>query len=357
MDYKGKLHETVLKFPNTDIWNDSCAKEELEYALERGAVGATTNPIIVGDVIKKEMDLWKDVILQMIQDMPSATEEDIAWALIERIGEERATMLLPIFERNHGLKGRLSMQTNPKYYRNAQKMVEQTLHFNTLGDNMQVKMPVSAAGLEAMEEVTYRGVSINATVSFTLPQAVAVAEAVERGLKRREAEGLPCDTMAPICTIMIGRLDDWLKVYVDKNDIVVDPEALEWAGVAVFKKAYALFKERGYRTRLLTAAYRNHHHWSALIGGDLSMTIPHSWQKKINESSIPVEKTIDIPVKQAYLTELLEKVPDFRRAYEEDGMQPEEFVSYGAFQATIKKFIEGYEALLGTIRQMMIYGA
>lgn len=48
-----------------------------------------------------------------------------------------------------------------------------------------------------MEEATYRGVSINATVSFTVAQAVAVAEAVERGLARRKAEGLPCDEMAP----------------------------------------------------------------------------------------------------------------------------------------------------------------
>ena len=115
---------------------------------------------------------------------------------------------------------------------------------------MIVKIAATRAGIVAIEEATYRGISINATVSFTLPQAIAVAEAVERGLKRREAEGLEIATMGPVCTIMVGRLDDWLKVLHDKQNLSVDPGYLEWAGVAVFKKAYKIFRERGYRIRL-----------------------------------------------------------------------------------------------------------
>src|SRR4029079_976036 len=98
---------------------------------------------------------------------------------------------------------------------------------------------------------TTQGISINATVSFTLPQCVAVAEAVERGLARREREGHDTSHMGPVCTIMVGRLDDWLKLVMERDGIVTDPEHLEWAGIAVFKKAYALFQARGYRTRLL----------------------------------------------------------------------------------------------------------
>ena len=107
---------------------------------------------------------------------------------------------------------------------------------------MIVKIPVTRAGIPAIEEATYRGISINATVSFTLPQAIAVAEAVERGLRRREAEGKDIATMGPVCTLMVGRLDDWLKVQAERDSITLDPGYLEWAGVAVFKKAYALFQ-------------------------------------------------------------------------------------------------------------------
>jgi transaldolase len=81
---------------------------------------------------------------------------------------------------------------------------------------MQVKMPVTRAGVEAIEESTYHGVNVNATVSFTVPQAVAVAEAVERGLNRRAAEGKDNGHMRPVCTIMIGRTDDWMKMAVKR---------------------------------------------------------------------------------------------------------------------------------------------
>ena len=82
--------------------------------------------------------------------------------------------------------------------------LEQAVEFSKLAPNMIVKIPATSAGIPAIEEATYRGVSINATVSFTLPQAIAVAEAVERGLKRRETEGKEIATMGPVCTIMVG---------------------------------------------------------------------------------------------------------------------------------------------------------
>src|SRR6202040_4291796 len=122
--------------------------------------------------------------------------------------------------------------------------------FSELAPNMIVKIPVTQAGIPAIEEATYRGFSINATVCFTLPQCIAVAEAVERGLKRREREGKETANMGPVCTIMVGRLDDWLKVLVEKDNVAIDPGYLEWAGVAVVKKAYKIFRPRGYRIRL-----------------------------------------------------------------------------------------------------------
>ena len=92
--------------------------------------------------------------------------------------------------------------------------------------------------------------------------------------------------MGPVCTIMVGRLDDWLKVVAEQQDIITDPGYLEWAGVAVMKKAYRIYKERGYRLRLLSAAYRNHMHWSEFIGGDVVISPPHLWQKRFNASDV-----------------------------------------------------------------------
>ncbi len=352
-EWKGKLHETAVKFPNTDIWMDSCGEEELDYGLERGCVGATSNPPIVGAVIKKELPKWEGRIKELVDKMQDATEEDIAWALIYEMGRERSKKLLPVFDKYKGKKGRLSIQTNAKYYKNSKKMLEQAMVLNDLGVNMQVKMPASEAGVRAMEEATYRGISINATVSFTVAQTVAVAEAVERGLKRRQEEGLPTDTMSPVCTVMIGRTDDWLKKYVNDSDILVEPECLEWAGIAVIKEAYRIYKKRGYKTRLLSAAYRNHYHWSQLIGGDLSMTIPFRWHKKINACNIDVVSRIDEPVKEEYKNEL-KKLEEFTKSFDEKGMKPGEFEKYGGFKTTLASFIAGYDELLKLVRGYMI---
>lgn len=349
-EFLGKLHESAVKFPMTDIWMDSCGEEELNYGLERGIVGATSNPIIVGAVIKNEMSIWEPRIKELVKEMPDATEDELTWALIDEVGALRSKKLLPVYEEYHGKKGRLSIQTNAKYYRSAEKMIEQAMHLNSLGKNMMVKMPASAAGIKAMEEVTYRGVSINATVSFTVAQAVAVAEAVERGLNHRKAEGLPVDDMGPVCTLMIGRTDDWLK---KSTKGIVDPECLEWAGVAVIKEAYRIYKERGYTTRLLSAANRNHYHWSQLIGGDLAQTINYSWHKRLNACDIEVISRIDDPVPEKYM-EQLKTLPEFIKSFKEDAMTPEEFQYYGGFRDTLNQFLGGYDDLCKLIRSYMV---
>lgn len=344
-----KMLEMKEKFPNTQFWVDSCSKKDLEYGISIGAVGATSNPVIVTQVMEKELPDWEDTIRALYAENRTATEDEIAWLLIEEFGIRGAGMLRPVFEASGGKCGKISMQTNIKYYHDWEKMADQATHFNSLAPNVQVKMPISAAGLKAFEEATYRGVSVNATVSFSVSQAVKLAEAVERGLKRREAEGLDNSNVTPVCTIMIGRIDDWLKKHVARENLAVDPDALEWGGVAVFKNAYKIFKERGYRTRLLTAAYRNLHHWYEFIGGDMSMTITAPWLKVFDNSNVEIRSNMERPVPAHLLEELL-KLKQFRLAYEEGAMEPEQFEYYGAFINTLEGFFKGYETLVGVIR-------
>ena len=337
----------------TDFWNDSCSVDELKYAMSHGGVGATTNPSIVLNVLKKELPAWRGLLNQLIEDNPTWGEEDVAWRLIEEMGLRGAELLMPIFKREGGIKGRLSMQTNPCYFRNPEALVKQSCHFHSLAPNIQVKIPVTAAGVAAIEEVTYQGVTINATVCFTVPQAIAVADAVERGLKRRAAEGKDCE-IYPACTIMVGRLDDWMKVVAARDGIALTPGYADWAGVATMKKALAIYKERGYRTRLLAAAYRSHLHWSEFIGGDVILTIPHEWQVLFNNSKVEVKERIQDPVDPKIIAELYELIPDFRRAYDVDGMTVKEFDKFGATARTLRGFCDHYHELLSIVRDAMI---
>jgi transaldolase len=160
--------------------------------------------------------------------------------------------------------------------------------------------------------------------------------------------------MGPVCTIMVGRLDDWLKVVAAKKGVITNPGYLEWAGVAAAKRAYKIFKERGYQTRLLNAAYRNHFHWSQFIGGHMALTIPYEWQKKFNASDVEVKNRIDDPVDEKIVAELQKKFPDFCRAYEEKGMSPAEFENFGATRRTLLAFLKSYDELAAVIRGLMI---
>lgn len=352
-EFKSPLHETVATTV-TDYWNDSCSIEELTYAIGHGAVGATTNPTIVRQVLDQEMDLWAARIHEIIEENPRWSEDEIAWRLMEEVALKGAELLLPVYERENGKKGRLSIQTNPAFYRNAEAITAQAIHFSQLAPNMQVKVPVTRSGVKAVEEATYAGVNINATVCFTVPQALAVAEAVERGLNRREVEGKAVDEMSPICTIMIGRMDDWLHVLAKRDGIIANPCALHWAGVAVIKKAYTIYKERGYRARLLAAAYRHHLHWSELIGGDIVLTIPYGWQLQFNASDVEVKERMSDPVPVGVVEELYGKFEDFRKAYDVDGMSVDEFDDYGATVRTLRGFIASYHDLVALVRDFML---
>lgn len=351
--YKSPLHKMTQSTP-TCLWNDSASVQELSYSIEHGAVGATCNPVIVLGVLKKELANWKDRIESLLKEHPTADEDTIAWKVVREISIRAAGLLQPTFEAQSGKNGRLSIQTDPRLYRNPKAIVEQAEEFSRLAPNMIVKIPVTSAGIPAIEEATYRGISINATVCFTLPQCVAVAEAVERGLKRREKEGKEIASMGPVCTIMVGRLDDWLKVLIEKNNIAIDPGYLEWAGVAVFKKTYKVFRERAYRIRLLSAAFRNHMHWSEMIGGDVVISPPYSWQVRFNQSDVEVLNRIDKPVPQQIIEELSRKFADFERAYNEERLSVPEFDNFGPTRRTLRQFITACHDLDAVVRDIML---
>jgi transaldolase len=351
--FRSPLHKMALT-TDTDLWNDSCSPRELKYAIEHGAVGATSNPTIVLSVLQQDLADWKPRIYELFGLRASWTEAQIAWQLIEEMALRGAALLRPIFDETSGRKGLLSIQTNPEFHKSTDALIEQARHFATLAPNIQVKIPATAAGILAIEEVTAQGVSVNATVCFTVPQAIAVAEAVERGRQRREAANLATSQIVSVCTIMVGRLDDWLKVCAEKQKLVPTPGTLDWAGVACMKRAYEIFNAKGYHTRLLAAAYRNHLHWSEFIGGNVVLTIPPAWQLRFNASSVAVTPRMADPVPALVMTELLEQFEEFRKAYDPNGLKPSEFDTYGATARTLRGFLGSYYELLAFIRDLRI---
>ncbi len=339
----------------TVLWNDSADPKELNDALNWGIVGATCNPVIALTAIKADKEHWVSRIQDYAKSNPTQTDDQIGWAMVKELSINAAKLLEPEFENYNGRNGRLSIQTDPRNFRDAKALADQAFEFSKLAKNMIVKIPVTSEAISAFEDATYRGVSINATVSFSVAQTIAVAEAVERGLRRREAEGLDISQMGPVCTIMVGRVDDWVKVSAEKSGAEIDPSIMDWAGVAVFRNAHKIYKERGYRTRLLSAAFRNHMHWSEIIGGDAVISPPYSWQVQINESGIkPNLNSVEEPIASHILEPMLEKLPEFRKMYEPDGLKVEEFTTLGATLRTLRGFLQSVNDLEAFVRDVTV---
>ncbi len=344
---------TAAQNTPTALWNDSADLEELRQSISFGGVGATCNPVIGYTTINKHKEIWGPRIKAIADTNPTWGESEIGWQAIKDMSVEAAELLLPIFEQTEGRNGRLSVQTDPRFHRDAQKLADQAEEFHNLAPNIIVKIPATKVGIEAIEEATYRGAVINVTVSFSVPQVVKSAEAIERGLQRRVDEGKSIDRMWPVVTLMVGRLDDWLKSEAERQQVFIDPGHLEWAGIAAIKKAHQIFVKRGFRSRVLAAAFRNVLQWSELVGGDLVVSPPFKWQKRINDSAyVPVAK-IDEPVDEKILTSL-RQLADFNRAYEEDGMTVEEFESFGPTRKTLRQFLAADADLDALVRDFLV---
>jgi transaldolase len=143
-------------------------------------------------------------------------------------------------------------------------------------------------------------------------------------------------------------------VLLEKQGICIDPGYLEWAGVAVFKKAYRIYRERGYRLRLLSAAFRNHMHWSEFIGGDVVISPPYAWQRRYNASDIQPIPRMDNPVDPKIVGALTDQFADFDRAYSENGISVDDFDTFGATLRTLRQFLAAGAELNAVIRDCMV---
>ncbi len=355
---RGDSNDPVLlratQTTKTSLWNDSADPKELAESITFGAVGATCNPVIALTAIKANLAQWQPKLVAIAKANPSASESQIGWKAVEQLSIDAAKLLEPIFLARGGRDGRLSIQTDPRLIRDVDALVEQAVYFSQLAPNIIVKIPATKNGIAAIEEATFRGVSINVTVSFTVSQALAAAQAIERGLDRRATAGMEAREFGSVVTIMGGRLDDWLKYCVNRDRVLIDPGYLEWAGVATLKKAHHLFVERGYRSRILSAAFRNFMQWSELVGGDLVVSPPFDWQLRINENALPVENRIDIPVDPKIIDVLRARLPEFRLAYDVDALAIEEFDSFGPTRRTLRQFLEANAELDALVRDVLV---
>jgi transaldolase len=333
----------VLENTPTQWWHDSADPAELDLGLERGAIGVTTNPVLASAAFKKNRDRWRDAIERALaRNLPA---EQKAEALMQIAVTSAADRLMPTFESSRGESGFVCAQVNPVRAGDRECMLPMAKRFHAWAPNIAVKLPATAAGLDVLEECVAEGITTTATVSFTVPQVIAVAERHRAGIVRARAKGIvPGKCFA---VIMIGRLDDYLREVSHDAGAHVSEADIRQAGLAVSKRAYSIYRQRGYEAVLLVAALRGTYHLTELAGAALLMSIHPTYQEPFVTQDFPREPRIDQPVPEDAI-ERLQQIPDFVRAYEPDGMMPSEFVSFGTTQRTLSQFTEvGWKELEG----------
>lgn len=335
-----------------DWWNDSCDLNQLAEAVSKGATGATSNPVIVEAAVNANKETWLPVIQKLSRDFPQDSIPEIAWKLIAHIGRQAAEILLPVYEQTQGEKGYLSLQVNPKNHLDSDKMFHQAVELAGIAPNIAIKLPTTESGLATAERLVGKGIPVNTTVSFSVSQAIAAAEAIERGLNAFERDGGDVSKVHPYVTIMVGRVGDFLNRIASKEGIEIESEnGITLSGVYVFRKAARIFEQRRFRSTLLAAAYRHELQWSQIIGKHVLQSIPYDWWKAFRKSDFVVRETIKDEADPAILAELQEKFPDFAKVYQTEGLAIDAFQGFEATENTLDQFIDGYEKLLTLIER------
>jgi transaldolase len=324
----------------TAWWHDSGDPAELDRAMANGAVGVTTNPVLAATAIRANRDTWRDAIRDAVEGArtPAAKAE----RLMRIVVREAARRLEPTWRTTEGAQGYVCAQVNPSLAGDRAAMEDMARRLDAWAPNIAVKLPGTAAGLDVMERLVADGITTTITLGFTVPQVLATGRRFQEASRRRRPGSRNGRAFA---VIMIGRLDEYLREVCADNGDTISDEEIRWAGLAVVKRAYRAYRENGFGATLMVAALRGTYHMTNLAGAGLVMSIHPTYQKALLEPGVERTLRIDEPVPAPILAKL-ERVSEFVKAYEPDGLTEKEMVGYGATQRTLSQFIESGWKLL-----------
>ena len=317
---------------DTKWWHDSAIPSEIDEAIENGALGVTTNPVLTYKSLQAVPQFWQPQVDKIPQNLPPSERAE---ALLEIIAKHAADKFKSVYEKTNGQHGYALGQLNPAICSDSEKMLEQALRYNSWGENIAVKIPTVGAALPVIEELASRGIAVCTTLNFSVSQAMAVGEAYEKGVRKAKKTGV---SIKPCFAVQQGgRLDEYLLEVAADNRIDVDISDVKKAGNTVCKKVYRLFKERGITAKIMPAGLRGVHYLSELAGGDLVFSLQSRVQRMVIEADLPKVKRIDEETPTDVI-ERLKRIPEFVRAYEEGGLAQNDFVTFGVTQKTHSQF-------------------
>jgi transaldolase len=224
----------------TKVWLDSIDPDEIARNRANGATGATSNPIIISDLIKTGR--FDAQIVQLIQK--GLDDETLAWQLTDNLVRQAQEVFLPVWESTKGNDGYVSFELDPILEDVSLNLpvAERTKRYIELGKkwaaghkNRMIKVPATPGGLAALEELCAAGVTLNVTLIFSDKQYIAARDAVWRGAQRRKST----DELKSVYSIFVSRLD----VYTEKHVPELSAAAQGMVGIVNAKRIWKMNRD------------------------------------------------------------------------------------------------------------------
>lgn len=325
----------------TMFWINNPTRKQADMALEQGALGCTNNPSYSQKMFDDpaEKEYAEKLLLETLQE----TDNDAEAARIfqRKLVRPIAEKFMPLFEKSNGQHGYVSIQGDPIEEDDPQVVIRDAEENRQLSPNICCKIPTTVSGLQAMATLISDGTPINATEIFAVSQFTSICE---KYLEISQQTGKrPMFYMSHIA----GIYDDYLKAYVKENDIEISPDVLHQAGLLVARKVYNLMIQREYPCIFIAGGARGLHHFTEMVGGKVCVTI--NWEgtaDRLIEQNPPVVERLFNPVSQRVIDELMEKLPDFKKGYLDDGLEPHEYEEFGPVMLFRSSFTKSWKRIL-----------
>lgn len=333
----GNYFEWLAATPTT-WWHDSANPDEILRAKALGAKGVTTNPVLTYKTFQAHPEIW----LPLVEKIPDDLDfEARAEALLRLAAVSAAAEFDDIFRATGGRHGLALGQLNPSKAGDSDAMYAQARRIHSWADNIAIKLPATGAGIDVIERLAEDGIPICATINVSVAQALAVAEAYERGRTK-------CAKPA-LCLVVqqVGRLDDYLRDVAKDGHSGIQESDIRLCGLAMARRTYEIFQQRGYSSVIMPAGLRGSYHVTGMAGAKITFSIHPRVQDIILKEDPKQEYGIDKPLDEDAMKRLM-GLYEFRRAYEPDGLKKSEFITYGVTQKLLSQFVEGGWAMLET---------
>jgi len=327
----------------TKWWHDSAIPEEIDEGIAMGALGITTNPVLTYKTLQARPEFWKPMVDELEEKQePSMRAE----ALLGIVATYAADKVHGIYLATNGEHGYAFGQLNPALAGDKEGMLAQGLRVASWAENVAVKIPTTRAAAYVVEELAARGVAVCASLNFSVAQAMAAAFAYQKGIERARAGGIrvkPCFIVQ-----QGGRLEDYIRDVNADLELGVPEIIIAQAGNALTKKTHQLFEKRGFEAKIMPAGLRSVHHLTELAGGEFVFTLHPRIQKMVLAESPPFLERISEPMDDRVIQRLCQ-IQEFKKAYDENGLDEKDFISFGVMQKTLSQFMETGWSMLETV--------